>query len=71
MDAVARVVRERDCALPCSDGVGRFLTAEISGDNAGLLRLVMGQNKLGGGQPIQPSLVPLLRFEIQGVALIA
>jgi len=25
----------------------------------------------GGGQPIQPSLAPLLRFEIQGVALAA
>ena len=25
----------------------------------------------GGGQPIQPSLVPLLRFAIQGVALAA
>ena len=23
----------------------------------------------GGGQPIQPSLAPLLRFDIQGVAL--
>jgi hypothetical protein len=28
-------------------------------------------NDGGGGQPIQPSLIPLLRFEIQGVALAA
>ena len=28
-------------------------------------------NDGGGGQRIQPSLVPLLRFEIQGVALAA
>ena len=27
--------------------------------------------KAGGGQGIQPSLVPLLRFEIQGVAFAA
>ena len=27
--------------------------------------------EFGGGQPIQPSLAPLLRFEIQGVALAA
>jgi hypothetical protein len=27
--------------------------------------------KAGGGHPIQPSLVPLLRFAIQGVALAA
>ena len=27
--------------------------------------------KAGGGQPIQPSLVPFRRFEIQGVALVA
>jgi hypothetical protein len=26
---------------------------------------------IGKEQPIQPSLVPLLRFEIQGVALVA
>jgi hypothetical protein len=47
----------------------RYLTAEVWGDYAGLLRQVTGQNKSGGGQGIQPSLVPLLRFEIQGVAL--
>lgn len=28
-------------------------------------------NESGGGQAIQPSLVPLLRFEIQGTALAA
>ena len=27
--------------------------------------------KAGGGQPIQPSLGSLLRFEVQGVALVA
>ncbi len=56
---------------PCSDGQGRYLTAEVTGDYAGLLRLSTGQNKFGGGQPIKPSLAALLRFEIQGVALAA
>ncbi len=27
--------------------------------------------KAGGGQAIQPSLAPLLRFELRGVALVA
>jgi hypothetical protein len=30
-----------------------------------------GKNKLGGGEGTQPSLTPLLRFEIQGVAFAA
>ena len=33
-----------------SDGVEQYLTAEVSGDYAGLLRLAVGQNKFGGGQ---------------------
>ncbi|MGC4096268.1 MAG: hypothetical protein QM706_04065 [Nitrospira sp.] len=33
-----------------SDGTNRYLTAEVSGDYAGLYRLVSGQNKFGGGQ---------------------
>jgi hypothetical protein len=36
-----------------------------------LLAGVKVVNNFGGGQPIQPSLVTLLRFEIQGVALVA
>ncbi len=35
---------------PCADGVERYLTAEVTGDYAGLLRLTMGKNKGGGGQ---------------------
>ena len=53
---------------PTADSVDRFLTAELSGDYAGLVRLAVGQNKFGGGQAIQPSLAPLLRFEIEGIA---
>ncbi len=35
---------------PTADGVERYLTAEITGDYAGLLRLASGKNKFGGGQ---------------------
>jgi len=57
----------------CGDtGAGNLaLTAEISGDYAGLLQLITGQNEFGGGQGIQLSLGPLLRFEIHGVAFAA
>jgi hypothetical protein len=54
-----------------TETVERYLTAEVSGDYTGLLRLVVSQNKFGGGQAIEPSLVSLLCFEIQGVALAA
>ena len=37
---------------PTADGKDRYLTAEVSGDYAGLLRLVTGKNKFGGGQGI-------------------
>ena len=36
-----------------------------------LFRLVANQNKFGGGERTQPSLTPLLRFKIQGVAFAA
>ena len=35
---------------PCADSSGRYLTAEVTGDYEGLLRLVIGKNKAGGGQ---------------------
>ena len=35
---------------PCADGEERYLTAEVSGDYEGLLRLATGKNKDGGGQ---------------------
>ena len=37
---------------PTANGTERYLTAELSGDYAGLVRLVVGQNKFGGGQGI-------------------
>lgn len=48
---VLRVMLGKEIVLhPTADGVERYLTAEVSGDYAGLLRLVTGQNKFGGGQ---------------------
>ena len=35
---------------PTAEGVDRYLTAEVSGDYAGLYRLVTGKNKFGGGE---------------------
>jgi len=50
---------------PCADGVERYLTAEVLGDNAGLLRLALGKNKAGGGHP-QPALFyPTIRVPLR------
>jgi len=56
---------------PISDDSVRCLTAEVSDDHAGVLRLAVEQNKFGGGQGFPPSLTDALRFDIQGVALVA
>jgi hypothetical protein len=56
---------------PCADGAERYLMAEVSGNYEGLLRLTLGKNKAGGGQPLHPSLIPALPFKIEGVALAA
>lgn len=46
-----RVLLGKEITLhPTSDGVERYLTAEVSGDYTGLLRLMVGKNKGGGGQ---------------------
>jgi hypothetical protein len=41
------------------------------GDFAGILRLMTGQNKSGGGQNLLPSLTDAWGFDIQGLARIA
>jgi hypothetical protein len=56
---------------PTADGVNRFLTAEVSGDYESLTRLILGQNKFGGGHPVLPSLTDPLGIYIQGLVLIA
>ena len=35
---------------PTANGSERYLTAELSGDYGGLIRLIFGENKFGGGQ---------------------
>ena len=47
---VLRVMLGKEIVLhPTADGVACYLTAEVTGDYTGLLRLVTGQNKFGGG----------------------
>ena len=49
--AQLRMLLGREIVLhPCADGEGRYLTAEVTGDYTGLMRLATGQNKFGGGQ---------------------
>jgi hypothetical protein len=63
---------EQIACTPSADGQDRFLMAEgLRRDYAGLFRLVTGYYNFGGGEGNQPSLTPLLRFEIQGVAFAA
>jgi hypothetical protein len=46
-----RVLLGKEIVLhPTADGSARYLTAEVSGDYEGLLRLAVGQTKFGGGQ---------------------
>ena len=56
---------------PCADGAGRYLTAEVTGDYAGLLRLATGKNNAGGGQGELLGLNQALRFEINVLARVA
>ena len=43
---------------PCADGVERYLTAEVSGNHAGLLRLALGKNKDAGRAPPTGFILP-------------
>ena len=48
--SLLRALRGKASVLhPTTDGGGRYRTAEVGGDYAGLLRLAMGKNKFGGG----------------------
>lgn len=50
---------------PAADGVDRYLTAELSGDYAGFVRLATGKNTFGGGHP-QPALFcPTIRVPLR------
>ena len=49
MDEARETLLGREIVLhPSADGVERFLTAELSGDYAGVVRLVMVNNRGGG-----------------------
>ena len=49
--ALLRTILGKEIVLhPTVDGETRYLTAEVTGDYAGLLRLATWQNKSGGGQ---------------------
>lgn len=50
---------------PTADGTERDLTAEISGDYAGLFRLGTGEKKFGGGQPIPDLFCPTIRVPLR------
>ena len=48
--AILRELMGKEIVLhPTADGVSRYLTAEMSGNYAGLMRLSYGKNKHGGG----------------------
>lgn len=49
--AQLRILLGKDIVLhPMADGATRYLTAEVTGDYRGLLRLASGKNNAGGGQ---------------------
>jgi hypothetical protein len=56
---------------PTADGTEPYLTAVRSPGSMPACLGVTGKNKFGGGEGTQPSLTPLLRFEIQGAAFAA
>ena len=66
-----KLVTGRIVCTPFDDPQGKGYTFLARGSYSRLLGTGVAINDDGGGQPIQPSLVPLLRFEIQGVALAA
>ena len=49
-EALKRLLGNTIALHPCADGAGRYLTAEVTGDYQGLLRLAINKNKAGGGQ---------------------
>jgi hypothetical protein len=56
---------------PSADGAERYLTAEVSGNYAGLVQLVTGKNKFGGGDATLPKLTEALSFRIHAIAFVA
>ena len=64
-----KLIDGRVVCTPFQDARGRGYEVTATGTYARLFGDGMLVNDGGGGHPIQPSLMPLLRFEIRGVAL--
>lgn len=50
---------------PTADGTERYLTAEISGDYADLLRLETRESKFAGGHPLPDLFFPTIRVPLR------
>ena len=59
-EALRSLVGKTIALHPCADGAGRYLTAEVTGDYAGLLRLETGKIKVVEGRGVEPP-TPTLR----------
>ena len=59
-EALKSLVGKTIALHPCADGAGRYLTAEVTGDYAGLLRLETGKIKVVEGRGVEPP-TPTLR----------
>ena len=66
-----KLFRKEFVLCTTADGPELYLAIEVMGDFVGILRLMTGQNKFGGGQASSPSLIDPWGVDIQGVALVA
>ncbi len=66
-----KIIDGRIVCTPFDDNRGRGYALSATGTYAGLLGDLGMVNNGGGGQAIQPSLAPLLSFQISGIALVA
>jgi hypothetical protein len=66
-----KLFRKEFVLCTTADGQELYLAIEVMGDFVGILRLMTGQNKFGGGQGFPPSLTQALDVKIQGVARVA
>ncbi|MBC7840014.1 MAG: hypothetical protein H7Y39_15465 [Nitrospiraceae bacterium] len=64
-DALKSLLGKTIALHPCADGAGRYLTAEVTGDYGGLLRLAIGKNKAGGGQGSPDLFTPTIRVSMK------
>ena len=60
-----KLFRKEIVLCATAGGVIRYLTAEMSRDYAGFLRLAMGQNNAGGGHAIPDLFRPTIRVPLR------